>query len=249
VGVVSTNLSKVIRTAITYFPSFVDRKADFQRSARRLFRMPFERDFRALEQLLRDNDLCLDVGANRGQSIDALKMLSHSVRITAFEPQPDLYSRLVAQYSTDPSVEILPFGAGATSGESELYVPYYNGYKFDGLASLFEDEARDWLRTRLYRFDDRKLEIRRYKCRTILLDEFEIDGRVAFIKLDIQGGEYDALQGAAELLRRDRPILLIESPSVQIETFLAAFGYTPHAYACRRLVPNKHGKLNTFFLA
>jgi FkbM family methyltransferase len=55
-------------------------------------------------------------------------------------------------------------------------------------------------------------------------------GRVAFIKLDVEGAEQLVLRGAVELLKRDRPVLCIEVHSVNcmLETHavLAPLGYT-----------------------
>jgi len=44
---------------------------------------------------------------------------------------------------------------------------------------------------------------------TCALDDLAL-GRVSCIKLDIEGGELDALLGASELLRRDRPAIAME---------------------------------------
>jgi FkbM family methyltransferase len=41
------------------------------------------------------------------------------------------------------------------------------------------------------------------------IDELFADDALTFIKMDIEGAEYDALRGAAEVIRRDRPILAI----------------------------------------
>jgi FkbM family methyltransferase len=42
------------------------------------------------------------------------------------------------------------------------------------------------------------------------LDSIVQDRRVAFIKMDVEGHEWHALRGAAEIIKRDRPALLIE---------------------------------------
>lgn len=34
--------------------------------------------------------------------------------------------------------------------------------------------------------------------------------RIDFVKIDVEGGERDALRGAEELFRRDRPVLMCE---------------------------------------
>ena len=50
-----------------------------------------------------------------------------------------------------------------------------------------------------------------------------------FIKIDIEGAEYDALQGATALIRTHRPTLLIEAHSAELlracQSWLEAQGY------------------------
>jgi len=42
------------------------------------------------------------------------------------------------------------------------------------------------------------------------LDDYEFEGKVGFIKIDVEGHEESVLQGAISLLERDHPSLLIE---------------------------------------
>lgn len=62
-------------------------------------------------------------------------------------------------------------------------------------------------------------------------------GRVNAIKIDVEGAELLVLNGAAETLDRDRPILSVEvvddqlkamgSSAVELTAFVRAHGYTP----------------------
>lgn len=45
--------------------------------------------------------------------------------------------------------------------------------------------------------------------RTVRLDDFVRDTTVGFMKLDIEGMEFEALKGAKDTIRRDRPFLAI----------------------------------------
>jgi FkbM family methyltransferase len=63
----------------------------------------------------------------------------------------------------------------------------------------------------------------------VRLDEVLADRtrRLAFVKLDLEGGELHALQGAVTLLREDRPLLAFENGR---ETAAALYGYTRHEW-------------------
>src|SRR4051812_43161387 len=45
--------------------------------------------------------LIVDIGANRGQSISALRRFAPSSKVTAFEPDPRSFLRLSSQYRRD----------------------------------------------------------------------------------------------------------------------------------------------------
>ena len=238
---------KAARTALVYVPSLANAKAWIQYSALRVLRRPFEGEFAALADMLEPGGLCLDVGANRGQSIDALKMLPFPVRIVAFEPQPDRYRRLIKRFWKDFDVTILPFGASDQPSNTQIYVPYYRGYCFDGLASLQREGVEEWLRWSIYGFDERKVSVRAFPCQTIRLDDLEL-GTVAFIKLDVQGSEHAALRGALETLHRDRPRLMIETPSPEVIALLEPLGYKRYTYVDGLMQRSDEWALNAFFL-
>ena len=240
---------KVIRSGLVHFPWLVDHKTRLQYGMHRLLHRPSEVEFLALEGLLSPGDLCLDLGANHGQSIDALKMLSFPVRVIAFEPQPNLYRRLLKRFGSDPDVIVLPFGVSDRASMTEIHVPYYGGYGFDGVASIPDSRVDEWLRVSIYRFDQKKLEVRSIPCQTVRLDDFAF-GPIAFIKLDIQGSEYAALQGSVETLRRDRPQLMIETPPPEVRHFLLEeLGYTQYMYEDGHLRKSTDVTLNPFFLS
>lgn len=220
---------KSARTMLTMFPFVAETKSNLQQAFFRSVGRPFEREFRALPQLLSAGDLCLDVGANRGQSIDALRTLPFDVRVISFEPNPQLYRRLVDRYGDSQDVAVRPCGLGAKSTHTSIHVPLYNGYPFDGLGTVHEDEAQLWLEGAVFFFDPRRVETTTYACDIVALDDLGLD-KIGFIKLDVQGSELDALQGAARTLERDRPILMIERPDEEIRDYLGSFGYRMYDY-------------------
>jgi FkbM family methyltransferase len=237
----------LLRSAQTSFPWAADARHEVQHHVRRTLRRPYEKDFAALRLLdLGRDPLLLDVGANRGQSIDSLALVCRRARIIAFEPNADLAGRLRRRYARRTNVEIRAVGLGDETGEFTLYVPVYKNYVFDGLASFSEEDARTWLEGNLVRFRPERLRIERRSCRVSRLDDLGLDPRV--IKLDVQGFEHRALLGARETLGRARPVLLVESPSEALVDYLAPWGYRPHAFRDGRLLPDRMGSLNTFFL-
>lgn len=71
-----------------------------------------------------------------------------------------------------------------------------------------------------------------------------------FIKLDVEGAEFDVLQGAAAMIERRHPHLVVEVHSVELEqacgTWLADRGYQPRVVNQRRVLkdhrPTAHNR-------
>jgi len=194
-------LKRMIRTYQTYFPGLIEAKFAAQRFYRRTSRRPHESDFAAIAAFPRIPEaVFLDVGGNRGQSLDSIRLYNELCWIHSFEPNPILAGKLRARYGDDPKVTIHEVALGKDCGEATLFVPRYRGFVFDGLASFSKDEVISWLRNNMLSFDERHLSFVTYVCCVERLDDLSL--APYFIKLDIQGGEFEALLGARTTLSR-----------------------------------------------
>jgi len=238
---------KLLRTLQIHLPGMLDAKFSLMRRYRNALKRPFEDDFNAL-CLFPDVDgaLFLDVGANRGQSTDAILMTRRNPRIELFEPNEFLFGKLKALYGGNPKVAISNFGLGNEDTDGVLYVPFYRKWMFDGLASFEQSTATEWLRDRVFFYRESLLTVQESRCRIRKLDALNL--APFLIKLDIQGYEYRALQGAEKTLKGHEPVLLIETPGREIVSFLAGLRYEPYAYRGGKLVRGAAGALNTFFM-
>jgi FkbM family methyltransferase len=241
-------MKTLLRTAQTYLPWAPDAKYLLQRSVRRALRRPHDADFRALASMgMGARPVVLDVGANRGQSIDAVLLAYPGAAITAFEPNPRLARQLDRRYAGRRNVDVRSFGLGAVAGDFELHFPVYRGYAFDGLASLDRESARDWLNPdRIVRFDPRLLHVESVRCTVERLDDLDL--APTFVKVDVQGTELEVLTGGRETLRRHRPALLIEAPSAGVRELLGELAYAPYQWTGAVLEPEDEAATNTFFL-
>lgn len=240
-------MDKLLRTAQSEFPFLLDAKFAVRSFVSRALKRPHDADFRALS-LFPDVDgaLYLDVGANRGQSTEAILMFTRRSCIWSFEPNPLLAERLRRQFRGQARVVVKDFGLGDQDGAFRLFVPYYKQWMYDGLASLKREHAAGWLRDRMYWYQERHLTIKEVECRVRRLDDLGL--APFFIKLDVQGYELETLIGGERTLRQCEPILLIETPEDETRDFLSALGYRPFGYAGGRLKPDLLGHTNTFFM-
>lgn len=211
-----------------------------------MMKRPFETDFHILKYRPRDELVCLDVGANHGQSIDAIKLFSKSAKIVSFEPNRYLAEKLTKRWSYDSTVYIEPIGLSDQRSSDILYVPKYYNYVYDGLASFDRDEATDWLNAEtVAAFNPQKLEILEYTCRSEALDALNLVPD--FLKIDVQGFERAVLAGGSATIRKHAPLIMLENNPAADE-YLRACGWHRHAFNGSTLVKGEYGSLNTFYL-
>jgi FkbM family methyltransferase len=244
----NATLKKFIRTVQTSFPFLLDLKFATMRKYRRWRGIPFELDFNALALFPAPKDaLYLDIGANRGQSTEAILMKTLGGPIQQFEPNLLLCEKLTDLYGSNQRVTTNAFGLADVASEQTLYVPFYKNWMFDGLASFDAAHAGSWLKGRVYFYKDAHVKLRETKCRIRRLDEFGL--KPYFMKLDIQGYEFQALKGGEQTIKSCEPILLIESPPEdEIVNYLRGFGYVMYAFRDGKFFADQAGSHNTFFM-
>ncbi|MFW6412965.1 MAG: FkbM family methyltransferase [Oceanicaulis sp.] len=238
-----------VRAFQSRFPSLVDAKAAAQRFVRRVLRAPFERDFRILERWSPEpGEVFVDVGANRGQSVDAIRLYHPDALIHAFEPNPRLANALASLFADDPALAVYRCGLAAREESRRLYVPVYRGFVYDGLASFDADECRSWLNdSTVAAFDPSRLEISSFEARAFPLDQLALP--VGFLKLDVQGFERAVLEGGRRTLETARPLVLMENNRAGDDFLCGELGWTRAAFDGRRLRPGRPGDLNTLYYA
>jgi FkbM family methyltransferase len=150
-------------------------------------------------RVLRRNLNCIDGGAHVGDVLQRMVDISPEGRHYAFEPLPHLAQKLKERF---PQVMVHQTAIGDRSGESE--------FQF-----VENDPAYSGLRRRIYYRPDPKITA--IRVRVVTLDEvIPANEKIAFIKLDIEGGEYHAIKGGIETIRRCRPVIVFESGSHSI---------------------------------
>lgn len=221
-----STFKKGIRTLQSELPFLKGAKDRLYRHWRRVARIPHEPDFRALRLLPASAKGCfVDVGANHGQSIESILLMRPGAEIVSFEANPMLAEELADRYRGRENIRVIAQGLSDEPGSATLFVPSYKGFVYDGLASLDRTEAAGWISDQtVFAFDSTRLEISTRTCTINTLDAFHL--QPVFIKIDVQGFEYQVLRGAEETLRRCEPLLMIESfGDPKIRQFTEMLGY------------------------
>ncbi len=158
---------------------------------------------RCLDRRLEPDMTLLDVGANQGEvTLFAAKRL-HRGRVIALEPVSWLHARLVEHVHANglSNVQALRVGLGRTTATVPIYAQagkFSDGTVNSGLPSLFEGGSRTT------RAEDVEIVPLDTLAKT---HPFE---RLDFVKIDVEGGELDALIGGEETILVHRPRILME---------------------------------------
>nr|WP_272507833.1 FkbM family methyltransferase [Salinibacter ruber] len=168
------------------------RKYDRGRSERGT---PFDVQRTLLELTDRKNPRIFDVGAHRGQTASAYLDVFSDPRIHSFEAFPDAYRALQERYEGDERVECIQTAVSDSLGEATFYLNHA-----DATNSLLPrpNDKKEY-------YPPHAGEKGKTTVQTTTLDQYmeerEIE-TVDILKLDIQGGEVRALQGAKEILQK-----------------------------------------------
>ncbi|MCB0480379.1 MAG: FkbM family methyltransferase [Flavobacteriales bacterium] len=173
---------------------------------------------------LKPGGVFIDVGTNVGwHSLNASKAVGKDGLVICFEPFTLNWNRLNKNISLNPemtNIHAEKLGVGAESGTITL------NYNFEsnnaGMASQFGSGGQ-YEEVQVVALD-------------MYIKQAEID-KIDLIKIDIEGGEYNALLGMEDVLRSFKPILMVEFDSeilkdqADIEgkmyAFLHELGYKP----------------------
>lgn len=140
-----------------------------------------------IRSLVRPGQRVVDVGANIGYFMLLVRsVVGESGTILCLEPEPENRAELERTIERNAlgNVSVLPDAAGASDGEASL-IPGLNGV-------VRTDPGDGRLVIRMRRLDEVCVET------------------VDFLKIDVEGFELSALQGAEKLFARDKPTVMIE---------------------------------------
>jgi FkbM family methyltransferase len=180
--------------------------------------------------------IVFDVGANIGSYVQkALRILGDESLIYAFEPSARAFSRLEQSYGEQQNVRLVAAGIGSQPGTATLWAADPGSV----LGSIYANPIYENLPGE--------------EIKVLTLDGYCEDHgieRIDLLKLDLEGGEFDALKGAKRLLEANA-IGLIQfefgQPSIGSRTFFAdLFQLLSPRYDLYRVLPRGMECLHTY---
>ena len=165
----------------------------------------FERKtVRAYSRILKPGDTVLDIGANIGaHTLPFAERVAPHGRVIAFEPTSFAFAKLRANIASNPRLGRLICAEQmmlAAEGDATLPPLIYSSWPLLRTGEVPHPKHQGVMRETT-------------GARVLSLDGYIAEAgtpRVDFIKLDVDGREYDVLRGTLQTLRRDRPVILME---------------------------------------
>ncbi|MGE0463063.1 MAG: FkbM family methyltransferase [Vicinamibacterales bacterium] len=147
-----------------------------------------------MRRVLGEASACLDIGAHEGSVLREMVTIAPRGAHHAFEPLPHLAARLRTEF---PAVTIHEAAVSDAPGRAR-YVFVENAPAYSGLREREYDRP-----------DPRKtlLDVSVVRIDDVVPPDTPVD----FIKLDIEGGEFHALRGAARTIERRHPVIVFEA--------------------------------------
>jgi FkbM family methyltransferase len=137
-------------------------------------------------QFISPGDLCFDIGANAGNRTKIFLKLG--AKVIAVEPQLPCVNRLFTIFGKNKNLQIITKALGAKEGEAEFLIS-----DVDVISSL----SHDWIETvkKSGRFGDNSWDKKETVQLTTMDTLIERYGIPTFIKIDVEGYEFEVFKG------------------------------------------------------
>lgn len=157
----------------------------------------FEKKMKAFYKSIDMPHVVIDVGANKGQSIDFFLKINPECKIFAIEPNRVLFNLLIKKYSGNKNIKLFNFGISDVEGEklfNENVLDYTSTFETLNVNSEYLKK-----KTRILGVTTGNIITKSYNVKTLTLSKFiqeNLHGKtIDVLKIDTEGHEYHCLTG------------------------------------------------------
>jgi len=163
-----------------------------------------EKDFFQFLALIPSGTIVLDIGANIGIMTVHLARAIKNITVYSFEPMPNnitAFKRVITYFKLS-NVKLFEIALGNTEGEAEMVMPVINAVRMQGLSHVVHTSITE------------NNEGERFKVPLKMLDKMEeltnASQRISAIKIDVENFEFFVLDGAQNLIIKNKPFVYAE---------------------------------------
>lgn len=189
-----------------------------------------EPEFYILKNFIRKNDNVIDIGANIGRySFELSSIVSQKGTVYAFEPILRNYLTFITLIFIHGVKNILPFNI-VLSDKTKL---------------LKMNEVKTSIRKKILFNTYTASKVHKEGSLThysTKLDNLKIKKKISFIKIDVEGHEMQVLRGAKNIIKKNKPIILVQDNNEKVIKYLKSWEYE------QVKIKLKNGRKNHLFI-
>ncbi|MEZ5923405.1 MAG: FkbM family methyltransferase [Hyphomicrobiaceae bacterium] len=194
-------------------------------------------------QLIAPENTVYDIGGHIGYlTLFFAQLVGPAGRVHVFEPGENNLPYIERNIAGHANVTLVRKGAAAESGKATIYLESLAGQN-NSLVPEFEGLSRNAAMA-----DPRAVRVVAREIDVTTIDDYvaKTGAPPDFVKIDVEGFELEVLRGMARVLRRHRPIVMVEVQRNQAEVLalLKKAGYRAYSERGRRLQQKHAARLN-----
>ena len=186
----------------------------------------YEKELKIIDRYSDISKTAIDVGVYRG--VYTYKLSSLFNKVICFEPNPLIYTYLKKNLTKIlKNIEIHNYALSDKTGSAILKIPNRRN-------SIFSKNYEELYRLGAATIHDKNIveNYDSFRVETKKLDELVQLNDIGFIKIDVEGHETEVINGSIELIKKNKPTLLVEieekhtkKPIEKTINFIKELGY------------------------
>ena len=208
------------------FKKIIPEKYLLKKRLKRAIRKNYEKELKFIDKFSDKSKDALDIGVYRG--VYSYKLAKFFNFVHSFEPNPLLFPYLNKNLKKIiNNIELYNFALSNNNGETLLKLPIRSKSIFStNIEELYQlGAASIHPKKNFNKF--KEIFVKKKK-----LDEFKINNKIGFIKIDVEGHEIEVIDGAKKTILDNMPVLLVEieerHSQISVEKsveYIKKFGY------------------------
>lgn len=208
-----------------------------------------ENDFLHFSNLIKEDGIILDIGANIGLMAVTLARKFPNSRVYAFEPIGCNLETLkkTTRYFGLENISIFGTALGNRNGTIDMVLPEIGASKMQGLCHVIDESIPKTSQGQTFTIPVKQLDE---------IEEIQkADKRIVGMKIDVEHFEWAVLEGARDMLSKHKPVIYCELAANEnrLKSFdlLGRIGYKPFVVHNDKLTSfdeNMHQNVNFIFM-
>ena len=176
----------------------------------------------------RSNVKIIDIGSSNLSFSSYISRLFYKSNFYCFEPLLHFYNS--KKLKNNNKLYIFNKACSNKYQKITLFTPFKKILNFKIYLKYFSSYSLKFVKKNLIKYfnNQNKFSYEKTTVQTTKIDDLKL--KPDLVKLDIEGYEFNALLGARKTIRRFKPVIYIEKPSLSVDKFFYSLNYKKYQY-------------------